>query len=124
MQTLVCAVVLFINLAIQPWRSGVVASGTSPDGTACVVSQRWNGWDDFSEPYTVRLYARRTEGEWQCYYIDHEAMRWKSCKMTFSEDGSRLFIVGGDGKRRSFDLAQGQQPGNPPYLPLEMEDRR
>ena len=123
MQTLLTAIVLFINVVIQPWRGGLVASGTSPDATQCVVTQSWNGWG--GEFYTVRLHARKPGEEWRWHYIDHEATRWRKCKMTFSEDGSRLFTVGGDGKRRSFDLSQGSPATTPPpYLPPEMEDRR
>ena len=123
MEMLLTAIVLFINVAIQPWRGGLVASGTSPDGTQCVVTQSWNGFNG-GEFYSVRLHARKPGEQWLWHYIDHEATRWQSCKMTFSEDGSRLFTVGGDGKRRSFDLSQGTQADNPPHLPPEMEGRR
>jgi len=108
--------------AAQPWGTGVVASATAPDGTRCVVEQSFNGWLT-GEFYTVRLYTKQPGKGWHDHYVDHEATRWSKCEMTFSEDSSNLHTIGGDGQRRSFDLAGGRASGPPPHLPKEMKDQ-
>lgn len=106
----------------QPWGTGRVASGTAPDGTQCVIEQSFNGWDSGGEWYTVRLYTRQPGKGWHDHYVDHEASRWTKCEMRFSEDSTRLYTVGGDGLRRSFDLAGGRESGPPRHLPRDMKD--
>jgi hypothetical protein len=109
-------------MIVQPWGSGVVASATAPNGTRCVVEQRFNGWDT-TEFYTVTLYTQEAGGGWQGHYVDHEAARWSKCQMTFSEDSTRLYTIGGDGKRRSFDLGGGTPSGPPRHLPEKFKDQ-
>ena len=113
---------LFIGFVIQPGRGGVVVHGVSPQGVRYVVTQRWNGWDSWSEPYTVRLYTRAPKGTWQAYYVDHEAYHWKRCSIRFSEDGSVLEMTGGDRLERTFDLSKGEKTERPPFLPEDMKD--
>jgi hypothetical protein len=113
---------LFVGFVIQPGRGGVVAHGASPHGVRYVVTQQWNGWDDWSEPYTVRLYTRAPENAWRAYYVDHEAYRWKRCAIRFSEDGSMLEMTGGDQVERTFDLTKGEKGERPPFLPEGMKD--
>ncbi|MCW1884406.1 hypothetical protein OKA04_06660 [Luteolibacter flavescens] len=115
-------IAVFIGLGIQPGRSGVVAHGSSPQGVRYVVTQRWNGWDSWSEPYTVRLYTRGQGQPWQAYYVDHEARRWRRCSVRFSADGTVLDMTGGDKIERSFDLTRGEKSERPPFLPAGMID--
>jgi hypothetical protein len=119
---LVAAFVGFGLLVLQPGPSGVVAHGDSPHGVRYVVTQQWNGWDNGGEPYTVRLYARAAGGNWQAYYIDHEARRWRDCAVRFSEDGHTLEMTGGDRIERRFDLRRGEKEQRPPFLPEGMKD--
>ena len=123
MKSLLITLGVFVLQVVQPWGTGMVASGTAPDGTHCVVEQSFNGWDAGGEWYTVRLYTRQPGKEWHDHYIDHEASRWGSCTISFSEDSTRIYTIGGDGKRRSFDLGGGSLSGPPPHLPEEMRDR-
>ena len=112
----------FIGFVSQPGRSGVVTHGVSPQGARYLVTQKWNGWDRWSEPYTVRLYTRASGGIWQAYYIDHEAYHWKRCSIRFSEDGSLLEMTGSDKIERTFDLSKGERDERPPVLPEGMKD--
>lgn len=113
---------VFVGLGIQPGRSGVVTHGSSPQGVHYVVTQRWNGWDSWSEPYTVRLYTRAPGKSWQAYYVDHEARRWRYRSVAFSADGDTLDMTGGDKIVRSFDLTKGEKGERPPFLPADMNE--
>jgi hypothetical protein len=113
-----------IGLILQPGPGGIASHGTSPRGVRYVVTQQWNGWDNGGEPYTVRLYTRAAGGDWQAYYIDHEARRWKDCKIGFSDDGSVLEMTGGDRVSRTFELSRGEKAEAPPFLPPEREEPR
>jgi hypothetical protein len=120
-QAFVLIVLLAVAFEVRPYQSGIVAHRTAPDGTQAVVSQTWNGWS--FEWYTVRLHARKPGGGWKWHYIDHEASRWSGCKLRFSEDNRTLFLSGGDGQPRSFDLTEGHPAGPPPYLPADFKDQ-
>ena len=110
-----------VLLMVQPWGTGTIASSASPDGTLCVVEQRFNGWDAGGEWYTVTQYAKRPGKEWEERMLDFEAGRWKTCKITFSEDGTRINTIGGDRKRPSFELGTGTPSGGPRYWKLQMQ---
>ena len=125
MQAFLLIVAIFIGFVIRPNQGGMLAYATGPDGTQCVVSQGWNGWDSGGEWYTVRLHARKPGGKWNWYYIDHEASHWSGCQLRFSADGKTLYLSGGDNKPRSFDLTK-EDPSSPPdddELPEKFKDK-
>jgi hypothetical protein len=121
MQAFVLIVALAVVFEVRPYQSGIVAHRAAPDGTQAVVSQSWNGWS--FEWYTVQLHARKPGGEWKWFYIDHEASHWSDCKLRFSGDNNTLYLSGGDGQPRNFDLTQGHPEGPPDYLPEEFKDQ-
>ncbi len=123
MKTLLFTLGTLVLQVVQPWGSGIVASATAPDRTRCVMEQSFNGWGSGGEWYTVRLYTKQPGKEWHAHYVDHEASRWGKCEMNFSEDSTRLYTIGGDGKRRSFDLGGGLASGPPPHLPKKLKEQ-
>ncbi|MCW1912196.1 hypothetical protein OJ996_01340 [Luteolibacter sp. GHJ8] len=122
MHAFLLIVSLLIAFEVRPYQGGLIAHATSPDGTQCVVSQSWNGWNG-GEFYTVRLHARKPGGDWTWHYIDHEASHWSGCKLRFSSDGKTLHLSGGDKQPRSFNLTQDEASTPPPYLPEEFKEQ-
>jgi len=106
----------FYLLIIQPGSSGILAHAKAPDGSECMVIQKWNGWDNGGEPYTVSFYSRRPGEAWAWQYIDHEARRWSKCGLSIDDGSTRAEIAGGDGETRFLELHPPQPTWQEPSL--------
>ncbi|MCD8534913.1 MAG: hypothetical protein LR011_09035 [Verrucomicrobia bacterium] len=83
----------FVQLisAIGPGQSGLLASGTTPEGREYCVVQTFKSW---IEPYQVSLYARDETGLWHWKYLEHEANSWQPVEVTFAEGKAQVFSKG------------------------------
>jgi len=63
-------------------RSGIITSGTLPDGREYCVVQTYR---DLVEPYQVSLYVRDIAGTWDWYYLEHEDNAWRDARVEFHD---------------------------------------
>jgi hypothetical protein len=77
-----------------PGGDGVLARFEAPNGESFLVSQKWNNW---TEPYTVSLFARTPGGRWGWCYIDHQSQRLQDASITLNAEGNAITICS-DGK--------------------------
>lgn len=73
-----------------PGGSGVLASLRLPDGSKYMVTQQYT-WSP--EPYEVWFYMRSAGQPWGWCYIDHEARRWASVKMSYDSAMDTISIT-------------------------------
>jgi hypothetical protein len=114
--------VLFFLLVLQPGPGGVLAYAKSSDGTDLLVTQKWNGWHNGGEAYTISCYSRVPGGPWMWAYIDHESGRWWSGRIEADEPNNQVKVFSGGELKRVVELHPTQFPseGTPPYLPKEL----
>ncbi|WP_193214608.1 hypothetical protein [Luteolibacter marinus] len=91
-------------MLVQPGTDDVLARVTLADGTECLVTQSWNGWDNGGEPYTVDFYSRKPGGPWLWQYLDHEARRWGSCRIVPGPAEHSVKVFGDGELRGDLDL--------------------
>lgn len=105
-------------LVIQPGTGGELARMKTPAGVECVVSQRWNGWDNGGEPYTVWMTSRTPDGESRWHYIDHEASRWPGAALSYDAATDTITVKSAGREMRRLPLRDGVlQTAPPPASP-------
>jgi len=85
---------------VAPGRSGIVTSGTAPDGREYCVVQTFQV---LSEPYHVSLYVRDDLRIWRGYYLQHQDFGWRSARVEVNGDRA---VVERNGERfKEIELA-------------------
>jgi hypothetical protein len=97
------SVIIAYVLWVGPGRSGVLASGFSPEGKEYCVIQ---SYQDMVEPYQVSLYVRDAEGAWRWHYLAHEDPAWRSVEVKF--DGVLASVYQNGRFAREIPLSFGQ----------------
>lgn len=93
---------------VGPGGDGVLATVKLADGTECALTQEWNGWGSWAEPYTVSFWVRqRPEDPWGWCYLDHEATRWRDASLRQDGDRSDVLVFRGDELRGALSLERG-----------------
>jgi hypothetical protein len=77
---------------VGPYRSDILAKGTSPDGMEyCVVQSYFLIGDLLSEPYQVSFYMRDVDRIWRWQYLAHDDdSPWRDVSVSFS--GSKIQV--------------------------------
>lgn len=104
---LFCLVLTFVLLVLRsvgPGGDGVIAELQLPDGSHLEVSQKWNGWESWSEPYTVSLHTLEEDGSWKWHYVDHEAGRWYKGRLEHNESAGTVELHNGKTLRGRYVL--------------------
>ena len=89
---------------IQPGPGGELARTTTPGGVECIVSQKWNGWTNGGEPYTVWMNSRAPGGKWRWHYIDHEASRWPDATLRYDAASDSITVKSAGREMRKVSL--------------------
>lgn len=110
---------IFYLLIVQPGPGGVLAYEKALDGSDLLVTQKWNGWGNGGEAYTISYYSRLPGGPWMWQYIDHEAGRWRDCRIERDDALNQLRVLSNGELKRVVEIHPTfyLHEGTPPYLP-------
>jgi hypothetical protein len=76
----------------------ILDHGQTPDGREYVLFQTCTG-----EPYSVQLYVRNDQSEWQFFYVTHEVWPWRDGGHVEFREG-KAYVFCGDRKNRTINL--------------------
>jgi hypothetical protein len=92
-------------VAVGPYRSGILAKGTSPDGAEYCVVQTYKPLGLIGEPYQVSFYMRDADRIWRWQYLAHQDDAWRDVAVDFS--GGKAQVSHSDYPVRELSLPTG-----------------
>ena len=93
-----CSLVLLAADSFSSRHERILDYGHTPDGHEYVLFQTCKG-----EPYSVKLFVRNEQEEWQFFYVDHEVWPWRDGGHVEFREG-KAHVYCGDREYRTIDL--------------------